>query len=316
MHSSNNSQLSKGYLIALIATILWSSTAIFIRFLSVEYHLPALVLAFWRDFFVSLTFAAVLVLARRPLLRIPSSKLAFLFLYGLVLALFNSAWTVSVAQNGAAVSTVLAYSSAGFTALIAWRLFCERLDWSKLFAIILSIAGCVLVSGAYNPTAWRNNPLGILVGLASGLAFALYSLMGRSASHQGLHPLTTLFYTFTFAAGFLLLFNFIPQPAGIPPLERLLWLQSEWLGWIVLLVLAVGPTIGGYGLYTLSLVYLPASVANFIATLEPAMTAVLAYIFLAEIFTLPQLAGSVLILAGVLFLRWYERRLAGVTALA
>lgn len=316
MPAHNSSPFSKGYLIAFTATILWSSTAVFIRYLTETFHLPPLVLAFWRDFIVSLTIGAALWIARPNLFKVPRAKWMFLLLFGLVLALFNSTWTVSVAYNGAAVSTVLAYSSAGFTAILAWRFLGERLDWTKITAVGLSLAGCVLVSGAYDPAAWHLNPIGITVGLTSGLAFAVYSLMGRSASHRGLHPLTTLLYTFTFGSVFLLLFNLLPQGAGRTPMTSLLWLGTHWNAWIVLVVLAVGPTIGGYGLYTISLVYLPASVANLIATLEPALTAVLAYIFLSERLTLPQIVGSALILAGVLFLRWFESRLEPLPATA
>jgi drug/metabolite transporter (DMT)-like permease len=314
MPAHNSTSFSKGYLIAFTATILWSSTAVFIRYLTETYRLPPIVLAFWRDFIVALTLGAAMYIARRRLFNIPRAQWLFLLLFGLVLALFNSMWTVSVAFNGAAVSTVLAYSSAGFTALLAWRFLGERLDWPKITAVGLSLAGCVLVSGAYDPAAWNLNPVGITVGLISGLAFAVYSLMGRSASHRGLHPLTTLFYTFGFGSVFLLLFNLFPQGAGETPLASLLWLGAHWNAWIVLVVLAVGPTIGGYGLYTLSLVHLPASVANLIATLEPALTAVLAYFFLSERLTFPQMVGSALILAGVLFLRWFESRLEPVPA--
>jgi drug/metabolite transporter (DMT)-like permease len=44
---------SRGYLIALTATVLWSFTGILISYLSKTYALPSLVLAFWRDLFVS-----------------------------------------------------------------------------------------------------------------------------------------------------------------------------------------------------------------------------------------------------------------------
>jgi drug/metabolite transporter (DMT)-like permease len=72
-------------------------------------------------------------------------------------------------------------------------------------------------------------------------------------------------------------------------------------------LLAIGPSIGGYGLYNVSLKYLSASVANLIATLEPSMTAVLAYLFLGEILTPAQIVGSILILVGVVILRLRER---------
>ena len=48
-----SSRLSRGYIIALTATVLWSFTGILISYLSKTYSLPSLVLAFWRDLFVS-----------------------------------------------------------------------------------------------------------------------------------------------------------------------------------------------------------------------------------------------------------------------
>jgi drug/metabolite transporter (DMT)-like permease len=60
-------------------------------------------------------------------------------------------------------------------------------------------------------------------------------------------------------------------------------------------------------LYAVSLRYLPVSVANLIATLEPTMTAALAYFLLGETLTPPQVAGAVLVLLGVVILRIWGR---------
>jgi drug/metabolite transporter (DMT)-like permease len=213
-----------------------------------------------------------------------------------------------VTYNGAAISTVLAYSSAAFTALFGWIFSGERLNWPKLVAVACSLIGCAFVSGAYEPNAWKINPIGISIGLISGIAFAVYTIMGRRASENAFHPLTTLLYSFGFGTLFLFILNLFGLSTLSAFPRQLLWLGNSWNAWIVLLILAAGPTIGGYGLYIASLVYLPASIANLIATLEPPMTAVLAYFLLAERFTYTQLGGSALILSGVLFLRWHEGR--------
>ncbi|HEY5269294.1 MAG TPA: EamA family transporter [Anaerolineales bacterium] len=310
----SKSYLTRGYTIALISAAILSTTAIFIRYLTQTYHLPALVLACWREFFVFLTLLPILALGRHSLLRVNRKHLRYLVLYGLMLTIFNSLWTLSVSLNGAAVSTVLAYCSAGFTALLGWWLLKERLDWGKLVAVVLSLAGCALVSGALDPAAWRLNLLGIITGILSGLWYAIYTLMGRSASQRGLNPWTTLVYTFGFAAVFLLAFNLlsgghIPGAATRP--ADFFWLGKAWAGWGVLFLLAAGPTLAGYGLYNVSLTYLPSSVANLVVTLEPAFTAVTAYFLLGERLTWIQIIGSLLILGGVVFLRIYEGRLAG-----
>lgn len=311
--ASHNPNLARGYPIALISAVILATTAIFIRHLTQTYQIPPLVLAFWRDGFVALTLFFVLGLLRAGLLRVNRNHLFYLIVYGLMLAIFNALWTTAVALTGAAVATVLVYSSAGFTALLGRWLLQERLDWSKLLVVVLTLSGCVLVSDALDPMAWSGNGLGILTGMVSGLMYAIYSLMGRSASQRGLNPWTTLFYTFGFAAIFLLIFNLAPGgflPGTATRLADFFWLGSAFAGWGILFLLAAGPTVLGYGLYNVSLSHLPSSVANLIVTSEPVFTAVIAYLLLGERLTVIQIIGGLMILAGVIFLRVYEDRLA------
>ncbi len=74
----------------------------------------------------------------------------------------------------------------------------------------------------------------------------------------------------------------------------------------MLFLLAAIPTVAGFGLYNVSLSYLPSSVANLVVTAEPAFTAFFAYLLLGERLNLVQIAGSLLILGGVVFLRVIE----------
>ncbi len=260
---------------------------------------------------MTLSLLPLLAVLRPRLLRIERRHLPFLLAYGFALSLFNSLWTLSVRLNGAAVATVLVYCSSAFTALLGWRLLHERLDAARWLAVALSLVGCVLVAGAYDPAAWRSNLPAIVTGILSGLLYAIYSLMGRAAADRGLNPWSTLLYTFAFAAAFLLAYNLLPfdLPGAAARPAELLWLGNAWAGWGVLLLLAAGPTLAGFGLYNVSLSYLPSSLANLIVTLEPAFTAVLAYVLLDERLTLVQLGGSLLILGAVVMLRIYEGRL-------
>ena len=74
-------------------------------------------------------------------------------------------------------------------------------------------------------------------------------------------------------------------------------------GWLVLIVLAFVPTVLGFGLYNTSMNYLPASIVSLLATSEPAMTAVEAYIFLDERMTNVQIIGGLVILSAVLLVQ-------------
>ncbi len=309
MSTSHSSILARGYTLALLSAAFLSTTAPFIRHLTQTYQIPPLVLAAWRNFFVLLVLLPFLVWLRPRLLPVSRRDLLYLTGYGLLMAAFNSLWITSVALNGAAVSTVLVYCSAAFTALLGWWFLKERLGWVKIIAIALCLGGCVLVADALTPSVWRANLLGISTGILSGLAYAIYSLMGRSAAQRGLNPWTTLLYTFGFAAVFLLIFNllpghFLPGAASAP--ADIFWLKDSLAGWGILFLLAAGPTVGGFGFYNISLGYLPSSVVNLVATTEPVFTAILAYLFLNERLTQVQIIGSLLIFSGVVFLRIYE----------
>ncbi len=279
----------KGLLIALVATTFWATTGILISYLLKHYSLQPLTLAFWRDLMVAVTLLVGLALFRRNALRLSRADLIFLLIYGGVgLALFNSLWTFSVQFNGAAVATVLAYSSPAFTVLLGRLALREPLTWQRLAAVGVSFAGCLLVAKAYTSEAWRVNPAGIVVGLGTGVAFAVYGLAGRWSSKRFSSSWTVTAYGFLFAAVAL---GLTQTPATLFTLGR------AWDGWLILAVLAVGPSLFGFGLYTLSLRYLQASAASLIAVLEPVLTAVMAILLLGELMSVPQWLGAGLIVA-------------------
>ena len=303
------SLLSRGYLICLVGVTFWSTTGILIRYLTVNFQLPALVLAFWRDLFVASALLIVLKIARVHLFDSIRRHWKFLLLYGWMLSIFNALWTFSVALNGAAVSTVLVYSSPAFTAVLGWWFFEERITWFKVGVLFFCLVGTVLVSEAYTWAVWQVNLSGVITGLGSGMLFAAYGLFGKLAARHQLNSWVSLTVTFGLAAGFLLIYNLIASLVGSrAPMADLFWLGDSLAGWSILILLALVPTIVGYGLYTNSLNYLPANVANLIATMEPVLTTILAVILLGETMGFAQIWGSILILTSVIALRIWEGR--------
>lgn len=306
MTASNS---SRGFIIALIATLFWSTTGPLISYLVKTYSLPSLVLAFWRDLFVAFGMVVGLLIFSRARFSLDRKHWGFIILYGLTLAVFNSMWTFSVQYNGAAVATVLAFSSPAMTALLSRIIFKETFSRIKVISIALSFIGTILVSGAADPAMWKLNPAGIIFGLLTGLFFAFYNLEGKVASDKHIDSWTALLYSFGIAAVFLFFFIiandlFITNQS---PLTDLLWLGKSFAGWSILFLLGVIPTLGGFGLYTLSIRYLSPTISNLIATLEPVFTAIWAYIFLSEVLTNVQLGGSLLLMFGVILLRLGNR---------
>lgn len=297
-----------GYTIALTSAVILSTTGIFIAYLSREYSLPALILSFWREFLVSLILMLFIGI-RNPRALLPGwKKVPFYLLYGFVLAVFNGIWTFSVALNGAALATFLVYTSPVFTALLGSLLLKEKMTLLHWFCISLSMTGCLLISDYLSTTDSGISITGLAVGLLSGFAYALYTIQGRKA---GQHSSSTevwssLCWIFGIASLFMLLFILILRALSFSPgvlTGNLFHLGKAWKGWMVLLLLAGLPTLSGYGLYNLSLKYLPSLTVSLLASTEPVFTALLAYLLLKETLTISALTGSIFILSSVFLIQ-------------
>lgn len=309
--TSKNTGSGKFYLVTLMAVIFWSFTGPLIKLLSLRFPIPPFQLAAWRDLLTGLLVLISLLVLKPDLLRLSRKHIPFILAYSLLLSIFNISWTFSVYLNGAAVSTVLIYSSAAFTILLGYFLLRESINWAKTVVSILSLIGCVLVSGATSAAAWQGNTLGVFIGIVSGLLFAVYALFGRSAANRGISSWAATALTFTLGSIPLFLLNqyvasFLSFTTGsgkfLPPLDL--------TGWLILLVLVIGPTIGGFGLYNLALQHLPASIVNLIVPIDPVFATVESYLILGERFTPIQFLGSVFIVGGLILLRVYESRIS------
>lgn len=303
---------NQGYVIAIISAMLLAFTAIIIRALTEYYHLPTFVLAFWRAALVALVLLPLLLLFKPQWAYLRREQLPFYAGYGLLLALFNSLWTLSVALNGASVATILTYCSVGFTVFLGWMMYNERLSLRELLVIVVSLGGCFLVSNGDSMGNSRFDLLGLMVGMLSGIGYTLYTLGGRIASERCYPVWNTILYVFGFSAVYQWLFNTLLTLFPLAAFHGMagdLWFLSQgvqgiqWSGWLLLLTLAAGPTLLGFGLYNISLKTLPLAVANLILSLELVFTAVIAYFLLGENMNQLQLLGSALVMGGVLMLR-------------
>ncbi|HMN12264.1 MAG TPA: DMT family transporter [Bellilinea sp.] len=306
--SLSTERSNRYFLFAILGMFIWSGSATLIRYLSLNYDITPLQTAEFRMIMSGLIILIVLVLLRPKELRLDASQWKLVIVYGILLAIFDACWTLSVYLNGAAVGTVLVYTSAAFTAIFAIYLFHEPMTLIKAVVVVMSLAGCVLVANAHLPSAWVSNALGIITGLVSGLLFSIYSVFGKVASQRKIPPWTVTSYTFLISAVPLALINqFIPYLGEFRMGSGTMFPPIDLSGWLVILALAAGPTVLGYGTYVFSLGKLPASVMNIVATTEPIFTAMQSFVWLGERYTLVQIVGSLLIISGVLILQFFDR---------
>jgi len=291
-----------GYAQVLGAAVLWATLGLFYTGFIDVYGVPPLGVAFYRAALGFAILLLALVIVRPAWLRISMRDLPLFVLFGLVgVAAFYITYVYAIHLTGMAVAVVLMYTAPAWVALIAWRLFGEGLGWIKLTALGLAFVGCVLVARAWNPSQVQLNFLGVLCGLGAGLTYGLYTIFNKIAVRH-YPPWTVMLYALGFGAVFLLP---LQSAATFRPLR-----QPMLIVW--LLVLAIGPTLGAALLHAMSLQRLPASVVSIVATLEPAIATVLAWVFLRERLSVDQILGGALILAGVLLLQQADGSRSGL----
>src|SRR5262249_15050971 len=152
---------------------------------------------------VALALGLGLALARPRLLRVEPRHLLPFALLGLIgVGLHQVVWITSVQINGVGIATVLVYIQPAIVALVAWRFMGETLDWAKMAALLLAMAGIVMVSHAYATLGAGSaglNTVGLMAGVGTGFTWATYALLGRLTA-QTYSPWATLFYAFFFGA--------------------------------------------------------------------------------------------------------------------
>lgn len=301
-----------GGLLVLLAASLWGTLPIGLKLMLRETALSTVGLAHLRAAVAFVLLAGGLALVRPRLLRVDRRDLPYLAAYAAIgIALFYALYAEAVARNSVAVAVVLLYTSPAWVTLIAWRVFGEPLSRSTLVALGCAFAGAALVAGVADPRALAASLPGVLAGLGSGLAWALYTILGKRALGR-YSPWTVLAYVLGLGSLFLaaarLLAAALPGVAadsgpGAGAAGLLAELGSLGAaGWAGVLLLALGPTLGALGAYTEGLRRLPASVTSILSTWEPAVGALLGYLLLGETLAPLQLLGAALILAGVLLL--------------
>ena len=156
-------------------------------------------------------------------------------------------------------------------------------------ALILVLAGCALVSGAF--TSGKGGPLSariLLTGIGAGFLYALYSIFGRCARNRGYNSSTITLWVFCFSGiASLFLMNF-RQCGSV--------LANHPSALCAMIGLVLVSTILPYVTYTEGLKYISPSSAAIIVAIEPVVGTLVGTFFFGEPLPLPAIAGMVLVI--------------------
>ncbi len=276
-------------MLIVIAGIMWGTLSIFSRSLG-EYGLASLEISGVRCFVAMPILAVILLVYDAKLFRVKLRDL-WMFACGGILSflMFGFLYFECIQLSEVSVAVILLYTSPVWLILLGAILFKERIDAHKICALVLTVAGCTLVSGVLGG-ANSITPLAALCGCGSGLAYALYSVFGTLAMKK-YDALTYAFYVFLFAS---IAGVFVCNPAHV--IEVITQQPASLLSCAGLGILC---TTIPFLLYNIGLSCTQASRAGILATAEPLVSCIVGVCVFGEELNLAKVIGIALVLSSL-----------------
>ncbi len=285
-----------GYGLVLLAGTLWACLGLFFRALQ-AYNLPPSAVALNRAAVAGLTLLIWTALRQRSALRLRLRDIPYFIAYSIGISAFFLIYVEAVNQGSVALASVLLYTAPVWVVIFARVRWGEPLTRATLLALGLAVGGSALV--ALGGGGLGGSGLAIFLGLLSGFAYAVYSLLSNEGLRRGYPP--TIIVLYVMLGGALVLLPFqdwsavgraFSTPGAWPALLGVAWVSS-----------LLAPVCYAAGQQRIG-----ASTAGILATVEPVVAALLAWIVLGETLAALQLLGGASVLAAVILLTWSKLR--------
>lgn len=246
--------------------------------------------AFFRCLYALPVLGLLSALERQKTGSLPRKTTMLAWVAGVFFATDLILWHNAIDAVGAGLATVLGNLQVVIVGFAAWALLGERPHSSLFAAVPVVLVGVVLISGVIGDDAYGKDPgLGVIFGVATSIAYAAFILILRQGATDRRKVAGPLFHATLASAlvalGYGLIFGGLSSTT----------LQSH--GWMALLALTA--QVSGWLLISHSLPRLPAAITSIVLLLQPVGAMIIARIVLDEIPGWGQVAGAILILAGV-----------------
>ena len=287
-----------------LATLFWGGTATLARSVFRDSGVPPQTAVELRLVIAASLLFAWLLARNRSALRIDRADrpaLVVLALFGV--AAVQGTYYYSIAKLGVGLAILLQYVAPSL--IVLWEMTRgQRPSPPMVAAVLLALSGTALLVSGVDRNHMHASAFDWCVGASSSVIFAFYVLASKRLVAR-YAPETVLAYTFAIAAVFW---------ACVTPPWRIVAAHYSTALWIRFAVLGVFSTLVPFRCFYAGLKRLPAAEAGVIATAEPVVAILSAFLFLGEGLRPGQmLGGALVIVAAVLASRGHpEATEAGV----
>ena len=287
-----------GSLLIIVAGVLWGTMGLFVHTLTDVFGYTSMQAACLRITGCALLVFVFVLFTGKDKFRIKIRDTWVFVCNGLISVLcMTSFYFGSISSDTSmSVSAILLYTAPIIVMLLSCVLFKEKFTGKKALALVFAFAGCVLVSVSDNVYATAK---GIIFGLLSGVAYALYSIFSTVAMNKGYHSYTVTFWSFLFAS--VGSWCVCTMPSLISNTE-----QKMSFGLVVAVVsTGIVTAFLPFMLYTKGLSSTEPGKAAIMASVEP-LVATLCGVFRAEALTVSVCLGMAGIIAAIVVLNTRE----------
>jgi drug/metabolite transporter (DMT)-like permease len=170
----------------------------------------------------------------------------------------------------------------------------EKLTWRKVTGLAIALGGVAVIQIARDSTT-APSLLGDVCIVLSGLAFAIYSVVGKNVTAR--HDTVTM-NTFAYVGGAVALFPIVLWKA-VWSTRSFDYTRVSAGAWLAVAYMAVFASVVGYLIYNYALSRIPASRVSSFSYLQPLFAMMIAIPTLGEHLTAPLLFGGMMVLSGV-----------------
>jgi drug/metabolite transporter (DMT)-like permease len=268
----------------IIGIICISFSPIFVRLAMA----PPITSAFYRIFLAWLVLAPYCIYKRE--LKIGRRELLIALLGGLVFAADIAVWNVSLMKISATISTLIANLAPVWVGLLSFLILRKRSGVFFWTGTWIAVLGMVILVGYHNILHLQFN-IGLVYALIASFLYAIYIMITKDILRK-IGTLTFMFYNMLGACVFLLLI------CGYQHNDLMHFSASTWL---CLIGMGLICQLAGWITINYSLNYLEATKVSIALLSQTVLAGFWAMLLLNEKLAFQEIAGSIIVLAGISF---------------
>jgi drug/metabolite transporter (DMT)-like permease len=279
------------YFLIMLMVLSWSFNFIVAKWVLRE--LPPFALLFLRVLFSNLILLGIYFgTGQHKRRRIQPGDWRWFALLGFFgIALNQTGFTVGINYTTVPHSSLIIATTPLYVLLLAVRMKQEALTWQKLFGILLSFSGVVILTlehglGGDSPTF-----LGDIITLGGAVAFALYAVYSKHVTER--------YDTLTMITFIYLTALVVVTPLAGWELFEVDWSGVTWRGWLGTLYIAAIASVAAYSIFYYALKKISATRVIVFTYMQPVLATILSILLLSEQLTPYLVGGGSLVLVGV-----------------